>query len=121
MCEALTLLLLYGDRRLFSNYKCEEVLTDFPIIYITWTRFLDPKIPVAYIVHLKHKESLGLSHGTYKLLNLSDGFILVCCCRCPWSNRLRSKRLYSSVVVIPAPVRVPTLRLPVTSFTSAVG
>ena len=34
---------------------------------------------------------------------------IICCYWCPWSHGLNSKRLYQSVVVTPAPVRLPTL------------
>ena len=30
--------------------------------------------------------------------------------RCPWSNGMRSKKLLASVVVLPAPVRLPSQR-----------
>ena len=40
----------------------------------------------------------------------------VCCRRCLWSHGLRPKKLYTSVEVIPAPVRVPTQRPLVPSF-----
>ena len=45
----------------------------------------------------------------------------VCCGRCPWNHELRSKKLYHtrSVAVTPAPVRVPTQRPLVPSFTYA--
>ena len=39
----------------------------------------------------------------------------------PWSHGLRPKKLYTSVEVIPAPVRVPTQWPLVSSFTSVVG
>ena len=47
--------------------------------------------------------------------------LLVCCYQCPWSHGLRSKMLYPSVAVTPAPVRVLTQRPLVPSFTSVVG
>ena len=46
---------------------------------------------------------------------------LLCCCRCLCTHELRRKKLYTSVEVTPAPVRVPTLWSLVPRFTSVVG
>ena len=44
------------------------------------------------------------------------------CCRwCPWSHQLRSRKLYTTVAVTPAPVWVPTQWSLVPSFMSVVG
>ena len=41
--------------------------------------------------------------------------------RCPWRNGLRPKKLFTSVTVTSAPVRIPTQRPLVPRFTSVVG
>ena len=46
---------------------------------------------------------------------------LVCCHRCPWSNGLRPRKLYTGVAVTTASVRVPIQRSFVPSFTLVVA
>ena len=46
---------------------------------------------------------------------------LVCCRRCPWMQTLRPRKLYHSVALIQATVRLPTQRPFLPCFTSVVG
>ena len=60
------------------------------------------------------KDFLVAAHGSIRLRDSA----LVCCRRCPWSQRLRPYKPYTSVEMTPTPIRISTQRQLVTSFTS---